>query len=153
MKLSFHISDPPLSRLEANSRIYVTDLITTFFAFKTGRNMVVKKIVLIFLIGLFTVDLAQIGASGKNRFKLDRNSITPETPSAPFKTSYDNNGNIVCVFECTIPNLATYRQFTNAAWDWIIQKKKKKNRKDIKIALSLGYPNSFFYNKRCNMLL
>ena len=36
-----------------------------------------------------------------------------------------------------------------AAWDWIIQKKKKK----IKIALSLGYPNSYFYNKRCNMLL
>ena len=35
-----------------------------------------------------------------------------------------------------------------AAWDWITQKKKK-----IKIALSLGYPNSYFYNKRCNMLL
>ena len=34
--------------------------------------MVVKKTVLIFLIGLFIVDLAQIGASGKNRFKLDR---------------------------------------------------------------------------------
>ena len=25
-----------------------------------------------------------------------------------------------------LKNLATYRQFTNAAWDWIIQKKKKK---------------------------
>ena len=55
-----------------------------------------------------------------------------------------------------IVNLATYRQFTNAAWDWIIQKKKKKKKrkeKKIKIALSLGYPNSYFYNKRCNMLL
>ena len=73
MKLSeFHISDLPLLRLGANSRIFVIDSITTFFAFKTGRNMVVKKTVLIFLIGLFTVDLAQIGASGKNRFKLDR---------------------------------------------------------------------------------
>ena len=50
-------------------------------------------------------------------------------------------------------NLATYRQFTNAAWDWIIQKKKKKKRKDIKIALSLGYPNSFSYNERCNIAL
>ena len=26
-----------------------------------------------------------------------------------------NNGNLICVFECTIVNLATYRQFTNAA--------------------------------------
>ena len=43
-----------------------------------------------------------------------------------------------------------YRQFTKAAWDWIIQKKK---RKEIKIALSLFYPNSYFYNKICNMLL
>ena len=41
----------------------------------------------------------------------------------------NNNGNFICVFECTIVNLATYRQFTNAAWDWIIQKKKRKERK------------------------
>ena len=53
-----------------------------------------------------------------------------------------------------------YRQFTKAAWDWIIQKKKKrrkterkKKRKEVKIALSLFYPNSYFYNKICNMLL
>ena len=46
-----------------------------------------------------------------------------------------------CVFECTIVNLATYRRFTNAAWDWIIQKskqnktkQKQKKKKDIKIA-------------------
>ena len=26
-----------------------------------------------------------------------------------------NNGNFICVFDCTIVNLATYRQFTNAA--------------------------------------
>ena len=26
-----------------------------------------------------------------------------------------NNGNFLCVFECTIVNLATYSQFTNAA--------------------------------------
>ena len=37
----------------------------------------------------------------------------------------NNNRNVICVFECTIVNLATYRQFTNAAWDWIIKKKKK----------------------------
>jgi len=30
---------------------------------------------------------------------------------------------------------------------------KSKKGKEIKIALSLGYPNSYFYNKRCNMLL
>ena len=27
----------------------------------------------------------------------------------------NNNDNFICVFECTIVNLATYRQFTNAA--------------------------------------
>ena len=32
-------------------------------------------------------------------------------------------------------------------------KTKAKNKKNTKIALSLGYPNSYFYNKRCNMLL
>ena len=76
----------------------------------------------------------------------------------------NNNGNFFCVFECTIVNLATYRQFTNAAWDWIIYKKTKKQKKtktktiqkpekNIKIALSLGYPSPYFYNKRYNMLL
>ena len=54
------------------------------------------------------------------------------------------NGNFICVLECTVVNLTTYRQFTNAAWDWI---------KKIKIALSLGYPSSCFYNKGRNMLL
>ena len=51
-----------------------------------------------------------------------------------------------------------YRQFTNAAWDWMIKKKKKtkqkqKKKKRKEIALSLSYPNSYFCNKRCNMLL
>ena len=32
-------------------------------------------------------------------------------------------------------------------------KKKEEKRKEIKIALSLGYPNSYFYDRRCNMLL
>ena len=31
--------------------------------------------------------------------------------------------------------------------------KKKNKKKDIKIALSLGYASSSFCNKRCNMLL
>ena len=45
----------------------------------------------------------------------------------------NNNGNFICVFECTIVSLATYRQFTNAAWDWIIYKKRKtKNKKQKK---------------------
>ena len=38
----------------------------------------------------------------------------------------------------------------------LFKKKKKREaeeEKKIKIALSLGYPNSYFYNKRCNMLL
>ena len=73
-----------------------------------------------------------------------------------------SNGNFICVFEFTIVNLATYRQFTNAAWDLIIKKEeeeeeeeeeRKEKKKKIKIALSLGYPNTYFYNKRCNMLL
>ena len=33
------------------------------------------------------------------------------------------------------------------------EEEKKRKEKRIKIALSLGYPNSYFYNKRCNMLL
>ena len=44
----------------------------------------------------------------------------------------NNNGNFICVFECTIVNLATYRQFTNAAWDWIIKKKKQKTKTKAK---------------------
>ena len=40
----------------------------------------------------------------------------------------------------------------------VLFKKKKKKKKGgeeekIQIALSLGYPYSYFYNKRCNMLL
>ena len=38
------------------------------------------------------------------------------------------NGNFICVFECTIVNLATYRQFANAALHWIIQKTKRKRK-------------------------
>ena len=30
------------------------------------------------------------------------------------KDNNNNDGNFICVFECTIVNLATYRQFTNA---------------------------------------
>ena len=33
------------------------------------------------------------------------------------------------------------------------KKERKKKRKGIKISLNLGYPNSYFYNKRCNVLL
>ena len=44
-----------------------------------------------------------------------------------------NNGNFICVSECTIVNLAiaTYRQFTNAAWDWEEEKKRKENQNCI----------------------
>ena len=34
----------------------------------------------------------------------------------------------MCVFECTIVNLATYREFKNATWDWIIKKEKKQKQ-------------------------
>ena len=40
----------------------------------------------------------------------------------------NNKGNFICVLECTIGNLATYRQFTNSAWDWIIKKKERKKK-------------------------
>ena len=45
------------------------------------------------------------------------------------KQNNNNNGNFFCVFECTIINLGTYRRFTNAAWDWIIQRNKTKQNK------------------------
>ena len=32
-----------------------------------------------------------------------------------YNNNNNNNGNFICVFECTIVNLAMYRQFTNAA--------------------------------------
>ena len=65
-----------------------------------------------------------------------------------------NNGNFICVFESTIVNLATYRQFTNAAEIELLKKKKEEEEEmKIKFASSLGYPNSYFYNKRRNMLL
>ena len=35
----------------------------------------------------------------------------------------------------------------------IKKREEEEERKEIKIALSLGYPNCYFYNKRCNMLL
>ena len=67
------------------------------------------------------------------------------------------------VFECTIVNLATYGQFTNVEIGLSIKTKKTKKqkhkqnesqkKKKFKIALSLGYPSSYFYNKRYNMLL
>ena len=53
----------------------------------------------------------------------------------------------VCVFECTIVNLATYSQFTNAAWEWVFKKNNKREQKKIKWKLhflSLGYPNSYW---------
>ena len=40
-----------------------------------------------------------------------------------------NNGNFICVLEGTIVNLATYSQFTNAAWDRIIKKEKQNKTK------------------------
>jgi len=43
-------------------------------------------------------------------------------------TVNNNNGNFICVFESTIVNLVTYRQFTNAAWDWIIKRKEKQKQ-------------------------
>ncbi|CAH3026089.1 unnamed protein product, partial [Porites evermanni] len=50
---------------------------------KGKRNMVVTKTVVILLIGLFTLDLAQIGISGENRFSSVRlEPISPGTPSA-----------------------------------------------------------------------
>ena len=45
---------------------------------------------------------------------------------------FDDNGNFACVFECTIVNLAMYRQFANAAWDWIIQTKDKTKKEETK---------------------
>ena len=79
------------------------------------------------------------------------------------------NGNFVCVFECTIVNLAKLRirnlqilleigllkkkTEQNKTKKKEKKKRKERKRKEIKIALSLGYPNSYFYNKRCNMLL
>ena len=59
----------------------------------------------------------------------------PFNPRKKLKPKNDNNnhdkynsGNFICVFECTIVNLATYRQFTNAAWDWNIKKKQNKTK-------------------------
>ena len=62
-----------------------------------------------------------------------------------------NNGNFICVFESTIVNLATYRQFTNAAWDWIIQKKKEeeeKKRKENQNCIKSGLSQFLFLQQK-----
>ena len=46
--------------------------------------------------------------------QLDDTSFTISEGSRQVNSS-NNNGNFICVFECTIVNLTTYRQFTNAA--------------------------------------
>ena len=38
-------------------------------------------------------------------------------------------------------------------WDYSKKKKERKKKEKKRVALSLGFPNSYFYNKRCNMLL
>ena len=60
-------------------------------------------------------------------------------------TNNNNNGNLICVFECTITNLATYRQFTIGCLRLNYSKKK------IRIA-SLGYPSSYSATKDINKL-
>ena len=73
----------------------------------------------------------------KNRVNLEVNDDNNNN-----NNNNNNKGNFICVFEYAIVNLATYRQFTNAAWDWIIKKKKtnkqtnKKNQNCIKSGLS-----------------
>ena len=79
----------------------------------------------------------------------------------------NNNGNFICVFECKIVNLATdignlqmlleiglfIKRKQQQQQKTKTKTKQKPERKNIKIALSLGYPSSYFYNKRYNMLL
>ena len=51
-------------------------------------------------------------------------------------------------FEGTVVNLATYRQFTNAAWDSIIKKKKKYKNKN-KIQHNNNNNNNNNKNQNC----
>ena len=65
---------------------------------------------------------------------------------------------LFCVFECTIVDLATYRQFTNAAWDWVIkkkqnktkqkQKKKKKEKKSNQNCIKSGLSQFLFLQQK-----
>ena len=61
----------------------------------------------------------------------------------------NNSGNFIFVFECTIiiVNLATYRQFTNAAWDRIIKTKKKK-RKENQNCIKSGLSQFLFLQQK-----
>ena len=61
----------------------------------------------------------------------------------------NNSGNFICVFECTIiiVNLATYRQFTNTAWDRIIKKKEKK-RKENQNCIKSGLSQFLFLQQK-----
>ena len=43
------------------------------------------------------------------------NSLSLFLALQTYNNNNNNNGNFICVFECTIVNLATYRQFTDAA--------------------------------------
>ena len=61
-----------------------------------------------------------------------RHVILPYSNNNNDNDNNDNNGNFIYVAECTIVNLATYRKFTNAAWDWIIKKTNKQTNKKRK---------------------
>ena len=73
-----------------------------------------------------------IGLYWKMILKIEKN------PASLFNYS-QYKGNFICVFACTIVNLATYRQFTNPAWDWITcSKKKKRKRKETKTKIEFN---------------
>ena len=72
----------------------------------------------------------------------------------------NNNGNLICVLNVQlkislrIGNLQMLLEiglFKKTKQNKT--KRKERKTKEIKIELSLSYPNSYFYNKRCNMFL
>ena len=64
--------------------------------------------------------LDQLPSNVLTKTKYNNNNKSNNNNDNNNNNNNNNNGNFICVLEYTIVNLATYRQFTNAAWDWAI---------------------------------
>ena len=113
------------------------------------------------ILGLVTIRLmlksiTQLKNNNKNNNNNDNNNNNNNNNN-------NDDGNLICVLNVQlkislrIGNLQMLLEiglFKKTKQNKTKEKKRKQRKtKEIKIALSLSYPNSYFYNKRCNMFL
>ena len=89
-------------------------------------------------------------------FSLPKNNNRKNDYRDPTCTLYNNNnnnnnGNFIFVFQRTIFNLATL--YIEPIYNWLLEIELFRKKKKCQNCIKPRYPNSYFYNKRCNMLL